>query len=667
MASLDSVAEDLSSLDGKVNSILDYLKTFSKNEDTADNPFSAYIEQKDSEDRKEDNKLRNLKRKKRLYQAIPVALDSLTTDGRNELTKALKGIIPEPSLIPAPIEKAFKWLPLLLAGLTALGAAFYLFKDKILEYFKDFIPDVVKAFTTDFLPKFIDGLVIALGGAKAAASAVKTVAPASSAIKDYQNIARAAAQEATTARRLATQAAFGVEAATGKITPSRSKDLDKFIRTTVQSIEPAERAKLQAIIREWNIRTLTMSTEELQGTLFNLYKSGLKPNDLYAKSLAELIRLKELGLTAQEIQELNKIAKPTIYSFAVETRRTLFEQAIYNLRTIPKEMYQAARAAVQEAYRSPFTREEYAKLIKPVEGFIDNIFTSIGKKFSTAKSAVMDSAPIKKALNFSSKLAKIFSGLDKYVLEPLFVALGSYEVYKTISDEIEKYGYNFTTIANAWLGSVASVASFGIVTLTDVKEQVNKEYEALKKKNYAEVLMRELFSIPDLYNKFVYGLGENISKFFGQEELSKQFAELRKTADLTTWYNNIVNKVYNWIYNLVDFVTFGKGVQKPKSKEIKPMGTASINIPSTNDTLYYDKALKAHVEIIKESNKEVVKTLKEATGPTAKLSESISLLSKNLAENRNNVNMVNNSRNQTNISITPTTSVNYRETRLVFA
>lgn len=666
MASLDSVAEDLSSLDGKVNSILDYLKTFSKNKDTTDNPFSAYIEQRDSEDKKEDNKLRNLKRKKRLYQAIPVAIDSLTTDGKNELTKALKGIIPEPSLIQAPIEKAFKWLPLLLAGLTALGAAFYLFKDKILEYFKDFIPDVVKAFITDFLPKFIDGLVIALGGAKAAASAVKTIAPVSSAVKDYQNIAKAAAQEATTARRLATQAAFGVEAS-GKITPSRSKDLNRFIRTTIQSVEPAERAKLQAIIREWNIRTLTMSTEELQGTLFNLYKSGLKTDDVYAKSLAELIRLKKLGLTAQEIQELSKIAKPTIYSFAVETRRTLFEQAVYNLRTIPKEMYQTARAVVQEAYRSPFTKEEYAKLIKPVEGFINNIFTSIGKQFSAVKSTVMESAPIKRALDFSSKLVKIFSGLDKWVLEPLFVALGSWEVGKTIADEIEKYGYKFSVVANAWLGSVASVASFGIVTLTDIKEQVNKEYEALKKKNYAEVFIRELFSIPDLYNKFIYGLGENISKLFGQEELSKQFAELRKTADLTAWYNNILNKVYNWIYNLVDFVTFGKGVQKPKSKEIKPMDTASINIPSTNDKLYYDKALKAHVEIIKESNKEVVKTLKEDKGATTKLSESILSLSKSLAENSNNVNMVNNSRNQTNISITPTTSVNYRETRLVFA
>lgn len=666
MASLDSVAEDLSSLDGKVNSILDYLKTFSKNKDTTDNPFSAYIEQRDSEDKKEDNKLRNLKRKKRLYQAIPVALDSLTTDGKNELTKALKGIIPEPSLIQAPIEKAFKWLPLLLAGLTALGAAFYLFKDKILEYFKDFIPNVVKAFITDFLPKFIDGLVIALGGAKAAASAVKTIAPASSAVKDYQNIAKAAAQEATTARRLATQAAFGVEAS-GKITPSRSKDLDRFIRTTIQSVEPAERAKLQAIIREWNIRTLTMSTEELQGTLFNLYKSGLKTDDVYAKSLAELIRLKELGLTAQEIQELSKIAKPTIYSFAVETRRTLFEQAVYNLRTIPKEMYQTARAVVQEAYRSPFTKEEYAKLIKPVEGFINNIFTSIGDRLSAAKGAIMESAPVKKALDISSKIVKTFSWLDKWVLEPLFVALGSIEVAQTISSEIEKYGYKFATVSNAWLGSLASVFSFGIVTLTDIKEQANKEYEAFKKKNYAEVFMRELFSIPDLYNKFIYGLGENISKLFGQEELSKQFAELRKTADLTAWYNNILNKVYNWIYNIVDFVTFGKGVQKPKSNEIKPMDTASINIPSTNDTLYYDKALKAHVEIIKESNKEVVKTLKEDKGATAKLSESILSLSKSLAENSNNVNMVNNSRNQTNISITPTTSVNYRETRLVFA
>ena len=70
------------------------------------------------------------------YQAIPVAFDSLTQEGSKDLSKAIAGIMPSPvSLLP--VEKAFKWLPLLLAGLTALGLALYLFRDKILNFLEN--------------------------------------------------------------------------------------------------------------------------------------------------------------------------------------------------------------------------------------------------------------------------------------------------------------------------------------------------------------------------------------------------------------------------------------------------------------------------------------------------------------------------------------------------
>jgi hypothetical protein len=690
MASIDSVADDVFSLDGKVNSILDYLKNISEEDKTPDNFFSNLVEQKNNDEKKEENRLAQLKRKKRAYQAIPVAFDSLTQEGSKDLSKAIAGIMPSPvSLLP--VEKAFKWLPLLLAGLTALGLALYLFRDKILNFLENLIPNFIKALTTEFLP----GLVKGITGARVAAAAAGVVAPIVQSAQDYKAIttaakdakdtknrkaitaaaedakrrkaiAEAALKEASLARQLATEAAFGVDAS-GKIITSRSKDLNAFIRTTLQSIDPAERVKLQAIIREWNTRTLTMSVEELQETLFKLYRSGLKADDLYTKSLTELLRLKELGLTAQEIQELSKIAKPTIYSFAVETRRTLFEQAVYNLRTIPKEMYQTVRGAVQEAYRSPFTSEEYANIIKPIEGFIDNIFTGIGDRISAAKVAFMESAPVKKALDISSKISTTFLKLDKWIFEPLFVFLGSLEVEQTIASEIEKNGYNFRTILDAWVGSVASVFTFGIVSLKDVKEKTDKKLKEIKNKDYAKVFLMELFSIPDLYNKFIYGLGENISKLFGQQELSKQFAELRKTADLTAWYNNIMSKVYNWIYSVVDFLTFGKGVQKPKpvlEKDFSTINTPSVDADLIDNKQYYDKALKAYVDVIEKSNKEVVKTIKEDKNTTTKLSESISALSQSIAENSKNINMINNSRNTTSITISPTTSKSYRDSRM---
>ena len=865
MASIDSVADDLSSLDGKVNSILDYLKELPDTEKNTNNPLLNYVEDKNNDDAREERKLNSLKRKKRVYQAIPIAIDSLTPEGSKELTKAIAGIMPAPvSLLP--IEKTFKWLPLLLAGLTALGVALYLFKDEILKFFKGFIDNL-----TNFLKdKFLKDLINGITGARVAAAAAGAVAPVvegarvaegvkalTTAAEDAKNskaIAEAALKEASLTRKLATKATFGVDES-GKIISSRSRDLDKFIRSTLQSIEPAERVKLQAIIREWNIRTLnmsveeiqaaifnlyktglkkddlyakslvellrlkesgfttqeirelaktakpvirsfaietkktlfgeivnnlktiskemyqrvrsaasevyrspfpneeyakiakpiedltsniytgignkisaakdtfmksaliknkldtkttdamvsryndlnetvhtvlksvnpaeraklqsiikewnvrtlTMSVEELQSVLFNLYNSGIKKDDLYAKSLAELIRLKEAGLTAQEIQELSKTAKPVIHSFAVDTKRTLFEEIVYNLRTVPKEMLQTIKGAVQEAYRSPFTKEEYADLIKPIEDFTSDIFSSIGNRISAAKSAFMESAPIKKALDVGSKIVKTFSWLDKWVFAPLFAFLGSLEVEQTIASEIEKNGYNFRTVFDAWVGSVASVFTFGIVSLKDAKEKTDKKLEAIKNKDYAKAFLLEIGTIPDFYNKFIYGLGENIFKFFGQDELTKQFASAKKSVNFTNWYENIFNQVYKFIYNIVDFV-IDYGMEKIKPKPILNNDISATNIPSldvavVSDKQYYDKALKAHVEVIEKSNKEVVKTIKEDKTATAKLSESISSLSKSIAENSNNVNMINNSRNTTSITISPTTSKSYRDSR----
>lgn len=669
MASIDSVADELSSLDKKVDSILDYLKQ--TQEDKPADFLSNYMDQKDNEERSEERRLVRLKRKKRIYQAIPVAIDSLTPEGKNELSKAIKGILPEPAL-PLPVEKAFKWLPLLLAGLTALGIALFAFRDKIIKFFQDIIPDFIKQFVASLIKDFIPGLISALLGGKAAAAGAAAVAPIIAGIEDLTKggaTAAAAAKEASLARTLAAKAYFGIDE-TGKISATKSRDLDSLIKATLRSIDPAERGRLQGIIKEWNMRTLTMSVEELQSTLFKLYKSGLKADDLYAKALTELIRLKELGFTAQEITELGKVVKPTVYSFAGEVSKTFFEELLYNLRTLPKEMLNTVKNAVTEFYRSPFTQEEYTKLVKPIEELTSGIFSSIGRSFENMKIAFLESAPVRKVLDFSSKAIKIFSTLDKYLFEPLFIALGSYEVAKTISDEIEKYGYKFTTIANAWIGSLASVFSFGIVTLEDVKKQANKEYEAFKSKNYTEVFLRELASIPDLYNKFIYGLGENITKFFGGEELSKQFEAARKSADLTKWYQDMVNsvykKVYGWIYNIVDFIILEKGVQKPEIKSVIS-SNATTGIPTANVVVksdqYYDKALQAHVEVIEKSNKEVVKTIKEDKNTTAKLAESISALSLSIAENSKNVNMINNSKNLTNITITPTTSKSYRESR----
>jgi hypothetical protein len=448
---------------------------------------------------------------------------------------------------------------------------------------------------------------------------------------------------------------------------SRYNELDETVRTVLKSVNPAERAKLQSIIKEWSTRTLTMSVEELQSVLFNLYNSGIKKDDLYAKSLAELIRLKEAGLTAQEIQELSKTAKPVIHSFAVDTKRTLFEEIVYNLRTVPKEMVQAIKGAVQEAYRSPFTKEEYAKLIKPIEDFTSDIFSSIGNRISAAKSAFMESAPIKKALDIGSKITKTLSLLDKWVLTPLFAVLGSLEVEQTVYTEIEKNGYNFRTVFDAWIGSVASVFTFGIVSLKDVKEKTDKKLEEIKNKDYAKAFLLELSAIPDYYGKFITGLGENLSGFFGQKELSKQFAQQRNTIDTAAWYANIFNQVYRWIYNIVDYVV-DYGMQQIKPKPILNNNVSATNIPSldvavVNDKQYYDKALNAYVKVIENSNKEMVETIKEDKTATVKLTESISALSRNIAESSNNVNMINNSRNTTSITISPTTSKSYRDSR----
>jgi predicted PurR-regulated permease PerM len=647
MATVDSLSEEISSLDKKVDSVIEFLKDLKK-EDGKDDYVASYLEEREKELDSEDRKFTNMKRKKRIYQAIPVTLDSLSTHGK----RALKDLIPEPQVTKVPIEKAFKWLPLLLAGLTALGTVLFLFKDKILKFLDKLVPNFVKELVSKLVSDFLPKLSNILLGPAASAKALTGVGRAA------QQASAAAVAEATEAKKIAFAKAFGV-GPDGKITSARTGQINEFVEASLKSINPAERAKIQSYLKEWNIRTLSMSAEELQTTLNKMIVSGLKSNDLYAKSLSELIRLKKLGLTAAEIKELTIAIKPSAFKLVGEMGKSYFDEMIYQLRTVPKDVLKVPKDMIAEFLKSPFTEQEYRAFIKPIEEFFDNSLKAIGGKIEGAKLAISEKL---------AKSLKVFSLLDKFVLTPIFTAIGSIEVASTISKEIDKFGYNLNTILNAWVGSLTSVFTFGLVGLEDVKKQAQKEYEDFKNKNYANVVLREIFSIPDLFGKFVYGLSYQISTLFGlldPGETAKQFEAARKSVDTTEFYNKMVNKVYNWVYGLiykvVDIITFGKGVKKAEGNNL-----TNVSIPSiqTNDKSFFEDALKAQVQIVEKGNKEIVALLKDQKNNTGKMAEGFVTLSNTLMS-KENYNVVNNSKNSTNLTIATTTSRSYRDSRFV--
>ena len=95
----------------------------------------------------------------------------------------------------------------------------------------------------------------------------------------------------------------------------------------------AETARLQERVKGLSMEMLNKSTSELQ-KLIRTYSSNQLGADL-AKELEEVVRLKKLGLTPEEIKNLTPVYKEAVIS----NRLSFFNELLFALKEAPNKFW----------------------------------------------------------------------------------------------------------------------------------------------------------------------------------------------------------------------------------------------------------------------------------------------------------------------------------------
>jgi hypothetical protein len=660
---INDLTSGLDTVNSKVDKILEYLGTIPEDDKKERPNLSSMFERKENEEKRERNKFTRYYRKQRMYQAVPIVLDGISEESSNELTKIFKNLIPEQKPIKTkPPEQKFSWGKLLSSAFEALaplladilpvlagiGAALVLFNTNI----QDFIANIA-AWMKNLAPK------PAADAAEAAAALTKAA--------DKQMAAAAPLSKAAekTASKVVNAASTGVNAAaTG----------DALVNDILKLLTPAERALMKEKLPKIRANILT---EILNSFSIDNIINGIK--DIIKNDI----------LTPQEYE---KIIKP-IGDFLKEIPNAF--------KTGPEDIVNGIKDIIKNDI---FTPQEYEKIIKPIGEFFSNIFAKVGTVWQDTNLIAKGSELLRAAL--ASSVGQFISKAIPWFGSTLSLLVNSDWANK----ELQKPDADTKAIwTTAIATSMINIAGwFGknlwgfLATWLKADDLQTTVKGILNTASTTELISRMIVAPLDI---FVKGAGEMCAVIFG-DLLGYISKKVFKSEFWTTYFDEATKEFRQNIkdYNLVNWVLEMLGIQKKEKQEEKKPEDAKQNANksgkshndfvmrpgfdavsfSPNDTIigvkdlntltkptqdrmlaHYDKSLKTLVEAMDKSNKNVQR---DNAQHTQKLTESFKVLSDTLiAKASQGVNMVNNSRNQTNISITPTTSVNYRETRLVFA
>lgn len=145
------INDNIATLDQKVSTILEFLGTSqSKAGDNNTKQFSSLFQENMDDEKREKSNYSRLRRKQRIYQAVPINIDSLSEDSLNKLRDIFQSALPKTMQVQAKAvkkEASFGWVPDLLKVLgtlaTGLGV-FELLKDLITGGEKGKIIEAVK-------------------------------------------------------------------------------------------------------------------------------------------------------------------------------------------------------------------------------------------------------------------------------------------------------------------------------------------------------------------------------------------------------------------------------------------------------------------------------------------------------------------------------------------
>jgi tetratricopeptide (TPR) repeat protein len=441
---------------------------------------------------------------------------------------------------------------------------------------------------------------------------------------------------------------------------------------------------------------LAMSVQELEKEIKALqefikyrqayFNTAAEAQSKLLKDLEQLKKLKDAGMSAEQITR------------AVErfnrTQETI--KKVLDLIKGPLEMLRASGAAVMEGVSKfvegigkilealvkfiPFGTKVFGlskallENLGPVAVLIDSFETAI-HLYDKAKTGKLGAEEITTAL--TTLVLRAIGWLGGLLVLPL-----AFLRRESIQDNIEKIFqsenivekitrmllFPIDIIVKALGDTMAGLADIGAIALKIVRK-ISGFFGGDKEKGFLELFL-ENFSAEIKKNienfnlaTLTMSIGEKIGEFIF-DMVSSVLTWLREKADtLGTAKNWLLSKMgFNKDAPVVDNKVPEFEPQKANDFISRP-GQKAI-IFSSDDTIMGVKNPDGlNKKLIGELVKKIEDIRKEDRVTLIKLSDSITKLSTTTQAN-NNVNMVNNSRNVTSITISPTTSKSYRDSRM---
>jgi len=647
------LADKIDSIDGKldyINSMLD--KT--PRESTEKNDLAEKFADEQKQNR---TKFNRFNQKQKLYQAIPITIDGISVDGKNALQKSLKNLFTFPEETTKAITKKKDNLLQTLALISALLLAAYVFlKDKV----------------DDFLRKIQEWLGGLLGSIKIGELFSKI----------FEGIPKLG--ELLKAKFLEMLERLFKMEGLAKLSPElkalfeRFKALPKkYLAMSIQELEKEIKA-LQEFIK-------------YRQAYFN---TAAEAQSKLLKDLEQLKKLKDAGMSAEQItravERFNK------------TQETI--KKVLDLIKGPLEMLRASGAAVMEGVSKfvegigkilealvkfiPFGTKVFGlskallENLGPVAVLIDSFETAI-HLYDKSKTGKLGAEEITTAL--TTLVLRAIGWLGGLLVLPL-----AFLRRESIQDNIEKIFqsenivekitrmllFPIDIIVKALGDTMAGLADIGAIALKIVRK-ISGFFGGDKEKGFLELFL-ENFSAEMKKNienfnlaTLTMSIGEKIGEFIF-DMVSSVLTWLREKADtLGTAKNWILSKMgFNKDVPVVDNKVQAK-VKENTVPEFEPQkakdfisrpGQKAIMFSSDDTIMGVKNPDGLNKKLIGELVKKIEEIRKEDRVTLRKLSDSITELSTTTQAN-NNVNMVNNSRNVTSITISPTTSKSYRDSR----
>ena len=440
----------------------------------------------------------------------------------------------------------------------------------------------------------------------------------------------------------------------------------------IGSMKELDYAKKIEVLAKSQDEFLSKSITELDGILENIEK----PDSMYKQLTATLKDLKERGYRPEDIRELVKV------------KTSIIEDIIQATKELPEYLKSSGKEIIRDMV-GPVGMEEGVKFEEQWSKATAWLKENTLGRVENLKGVLQESKGLRNMAGTASKAIPILEGA-MHSLAQLGIAYETYQANQRQDEKGEITAKNKYEKGMEALGEgVTNFYSFGIMSAEDAQGTVAKQLKKWQDLYYKEDKTLEetlktyanlVLQIPDATNKFIFGAAEHLARFFGDTEAADRLKE-RFDADLTEQIFELggtmgeimgeqIKESYEkgipsqWENMQQDFLSRPGQRPIPFSPNdniigVKDLRTLGVGSEETVG------AIKQLMTVVENTGRNMGRQLAENKSITQQMINEIGNYIKSVAEQaKKSSNFVNNSKNLTNLTLTPTTSRSYRDSRM---